>query len=185
VRFVAAAAAALLCALGCAPATGARRLPASVVRAARFEASRGADEDGARFVTRALQRAGLRFGTDGSVAALYGYMSTAQTLVAPADARPGDVVFFDVSGVAPELACADHAGVVERVEPDDGVIVFLEARGGRVRESFVDARQPALRRDGRGRIHNSFLRPMRPDDPPGARHFAGQMLCALARVTHR
>ena len=172
-----------VCALGCAPATGTRRLPASVVRAARFEAGRGGD-DGARFVTRALQRAGLRFGTDGSVAALYGYMSTAQTLIAPGDARPGDVLFFDVSGVAPEPACADHAGVVERVEPE-GVIVFLEARGGRVRESFADARQPTLRRDGRGRIRNSFLRPVRPDDPPGTRHFAGQMLCALARVTHR
>jgi hypothetical protein len=178
-----AGAAAVLCALGCAPATGTRRLPASVVRAARFEAGHGGDDD-ARFVTRSLQRAGVRFGTDGSMAALFGYMSATQTLVAPAEAHPGDVVFFDVSGVAPELACADHAGVVERVEPD-GVIVFLEARGGRVRESFVDARQPAVRRDGLGRIRNSFLRPMRPDDPPGARHFAGQMLCALARVTHR
>jgi hypothetical protein len=34
-------------------------------------------------------------------------------------------------------------------------------------------------------VLNSFLRPKRIDEPPGARHFAGEMLCAVARVTHR
>ena len=32
------------------------------------------------------------------------------------------------------------------------------------------------------RILNSFLRPIRIDDPPGARYFAGEMLCGVARA---
>jgi hypothetical protein len=68
-----------------------------------------------------------------------------------------------------------------RVEPD-GRIVFVETRGGQVRRSVVDPAHPTLRRTERGEIANTFLRPKRVADPPGARYFAGEMLCGIARA---
>ena len=182
-----------LCALGCAtPRAHTRGAAPSVFQAARFEArhrpghcleaapSECAD-DGAAFVERALHDAGFRFGTDGSTRALWGYLRTAHRLVGAADARPGDILLFDTRGVAPEPECADRAGIVESVGAG-GRITFVEARGGRVRRSFVDPAHPSSRRDARGEILNSFLRPIRIDDPPGARYFAGEMLCGVART---
>ncbi|MFL5306632.1 MAG: CHAP domain-containing protein [Polyangia bacterium] len=178
-----------LCALGCAtPQTHSRRYPASVFEAARYEARTQPQvspatnqEEGAAFVVRTLHAAGLRFGTDGSTRALWGYMRTSHRLVGPSTARPGDILFFDTRGTGERPACADHAGVVERVTPD-GRIGFIELRAGRLRHSFVDAARPSARRGARGEILNSFLRPVRTDDPPGARYFAGEMLCGIARA---
>jgi hypothetical protein len=130
----------------------------------------------AAMVESALQRRGVRFGTDGSVGALYAYMRLEQVLIPARAARAGDVVFFNIEADA----CADHAGVVESVE--DGRIAFREVRDGQVRTSYVDPRQPSARRGPDGRIRNSFLRPRRTDDPPAARYFAGEMLCAVGRV---
>ena len=184
-----------LCALGCAtPRAYTRGAAPSVFQAARFEAERspasgirgrahkrGAADEGAAFVERALHDAGLRFGTDGSTRALWGYLRTAHRLVGASDARPGDILLFDSRGVAPTPECADRAGIVESVGAG-GRITFVEARGGQVRRSFVDPAHPAARRDARGEILNSFLRPIRIDDPPGARYFAGEMLCGVART---
>jgi hypothetical protein len=178
-----------LCALGCAaPRAQSRRYPASVFEAARYEARHQPEiepaprqDEGALFVVRTLHAAGLRFGTDGSTRALWGYLRTSHRLVAPAAARPGDVLFFDTRGTGQRIECADHAAVVEKVTRS-GRIEFVELRGGRIRHSFVDPARPDSRRDEGGALLNSFLRPMQPDDPPGARHFAGQMLCAVARV---
>ncbi|HVZ85451.1 MAG TPA: CHAP domain-containing protein [Polyangia bacterium] len=174
-----------LCALGCGtPRAGTRATP-SVFQAARLEArrpqppARGAED--ADFVERTLHDAGLRFGTDGSTRALWGYLRTAHRLVDAASARPGDVLFFDTRGVAPGLECADETGIVEEVAPD-GRIAFISAHGGRIHRGFVDPARPTTRRDGRGQILNSFLRPKRMDDPPGARYFAGEMLCGIARA---
>lgn len=184
-----------LCALGCAtPRAYTRGAAPSVFQAARFEAERspaavargrlnrrGAADEGAAFVERALHDAGLRFGTDGSTRALWGYLRTAHRVVGAADARPGDILLFDSRGVAPTPECADRAGIVESVGAG-GRITFVEARGGQVRRSFVDPAHPSSRRDARGEILNSFLRPIRIDDPPGARYFAGEMLCGVART---
>jgi hypothetical protein len=183
-----------LCALGCAtPRTHARGAPPSVFQAARFETARfeaqrtppaspgGRADEGAAFVERALHDAGLRFGTDGSTRALWGYLRTAHRVVGAADARPGDILLFDTRGVARAPECADRAGIVESVGAG-GRITFVEARAGRVRRSFVDPAHPSSRRDARGEILNSFLRPIRVDDPPGARYFAGEMLCGVART---
>ena len=178
-----------LCALGCAtPRAHSRGAAPSTFQAARFEAqrpspgsSRGRTDEGASFVERALHDAGFRFGTDGSARALWGYLRTAHRLVAAADARPGDILLFDTRGVAPAPECADRAGIVESVGAG-GRITFVEAQGGRVRRSFVDPVHPSSRRDARGEILNSFLRPIRIDDPPGARYFAGEMLCGVART---
>jgi hypothetical protein len=175
-----------LCALGCASTAGrgAAARAGSVATAAEREARRGArtgTNESAAFVERALHDAGLRFGTDGSTRALWGYLRTAHRLVGPREARRGDVVFFDTRGVADVPQCADEAGIVESVSPD-GRITFMEAREGRVRRSFVDPFRPTDRRNAQGEILNSFLRSIRIDDPPGSRYFAGEMLCGIARA---
>jgi hypothetical protein len=180
-----------LCALGCAtPRAHTRGAAPSVFQAARFEAERSSAgtsrgrrdaDEGAAFVERALHDAGFRVGTDGSTGALWGYLRTAHRLVGAAEARPGDILLFDTRGVAPAPACADRAGIVESVGAG-GRITFIEAQGGRVRRSFVDPAHPSSRRDTRGQILNSFLRPIRIDDPPGTRYFAGEMLCGVARA---
>ncbi|HVU49044.1 MAG TPA: CHAP domain-containing protein [Polyangia bacterium] len=176
-----------LSAFGCASPNGTRRLPASVFRGARFEvrghrsAHRPRGDESAALVERTLHEAGLRFGTDGSVRALWGYMRTSQEVVAPSEARAGDVLFFDTRGTDDAPTCADHAGIVESVD-GDGRLGFVEARDGQVRHSFVDPAHPTTRRGEREQILNSFLRPKRVSDPPEARYFAGEMLCGVARV---
>ena len=177
-----------LCALGCATPTRTRRLPSSIFQASRIDA-RGARhrgshrpprDEGAALVERALHDAGLRFGTDGSARALWGYMRTSHTQISPDEARPGDVVFFDTHGTDEEPDCADHAGLVESAA--GGRLGFVEARGGQVRHSFVAPGQPTARRDANGEILNSFLRTKLVSDPPDARYFAGEMLCGVFRV---
>jgi hypothetical protein len=156
-----------LCALGCATTA----------------AARPARDEGAAFVERDLRHGGLRFGTDGSTRALWGFLRSTERLVPAASARPGDVLFFDLRPDPAPPSCdegAGHAGIVERVSRD-GRITFVEARGGRLRRSFVDPAHPALRRDGRGEIANTFLRTKRVDDPVPARYFAGEMLCGVVR----
>ena len=135
-------------------------------------------------MARSLRDGGLHFGTDGSTRALWEYLRLTHETVAPARARPGDVLFFDTRATDADPDCddvTDHAGIVESVEPD-GRIVFVEARGGQVRRSVVDPTHPTLRRTERGEIANSFLRAKLVADPPDARYFAGQMLCGIARV---
>ena len=176
-----------LCAAGCATSgTQGRRRPA-VLEAAEREARRpppateASRDENAAFVERALREAGLRFGTDGSAGALWGYLRTSQRLVEADHARPGDVVFFDTRGLADALECADQAGIVESVEPD-GRITVISAGDGGIRRAFVDPARPTARRGDHGEILNSFLRPKRVDDPPNARYFAGEMLCGVARA---
>jgi hypothetical protein len=184
-----------LCALGCAAPAAQTRAIAPRFEAARFEAARleaapsgassgaprPASDEGASFVERALHDAGFRFGTDGSTRALWGYLRTAHQVVSAMEARPGDILFFDTRGTGSAPDCADRTGIVEKVRAD-GRITFVEARDGRIRRGFVDPSRPTTRRDGRGDILNSFLRPIRIDDPPGSRYFAGEGLCGVART---
>jgi hypothetical protein len=128
-------------------------------------------------VERALRERGLRFGTDGTPESLYAYVRFSHELVPPAQARAGDIVFFDLG----EHGCGEHLGLVEAVE-GQGRITFRESRAGVVRRSFVHPGAPRVRRDPEGRVLNSFLRPRRMEDPPEARYFAGEMLCAVGRV---
>ena len=137
------------------------------------------------FVVEALQDAGFHFGTDGSVEALWGYLRTSHVVVSPSDTRRGDVLFFRLSpptGAPIGAACdsPDHAGIVSGVD-GDGRIAFVEARGGRIDNSYVDPLRPQLRRDAQGRVHNSFLREKRISDPPDSPNFAGEMLCSAVR----
>jgi hypothetical protein len=176
-----------LCAFGCAAPNGTRRVPASVFHSSRFESHgrhaprRSRGDESAALVEHALHQAGLRFGTDGSVRALWGYMRTSHEVISAGDARPGDVLFFDTRGTDEDPSCADHAGIIERVD-GDGRIGFVEARGGEIRHSFVDPAHPTTRRDEHAQILNTFLRPKLVNDPPEARYFAGEMLCGIARA---
>ncbi|HEY4394121.1 MAG TPA: CHAP domain-containing protein [Polyangia bacterium] len=177
-----------LCALGCAaPRAHTRGLAPSLFQAARYEArhptprGRQDRDEGAAFVERALHDAGFRFGTDGTPGALWGYLRTSHRMVGAAAVRAGDIVFFDTQGTGPAPACADRTGIVERVSPG-GRIDFVEARGGRIHREYVDPAHPRDRRGAGGEVLNSFLRPIRIDDPPGTRYFAGEMLCGIARA---
>jgi len=173
-----------LCALGCAssgrPSARPRRA-ISVFQPHRGAPARASDE-GAAFVAAKLKRSGLRFGTDGSARALWGYLSLSHQPIAPEVAAPGDVLFFDTRGTGAFAECADHAGIVESVDAD-GRITFVEARGGQIRRSYVDPTRPSVRRNERGAIANSFLREKTIEDPSESRYFAGQMLCGAVRVT--
>jgi hypothetical protein len=132
-------------------------------------------------VVTVLQDNGLRFGTDGSVAALWGYLRTSHTAVSPSDTQSGDVLFFQTRApVGRGCDAPDHVAIVAAVE-DDGRIRFAEARDGEIRQSFVDPLYPGLRRDAGGRVLNTFLRPKHIGDPDDSALLAGEMLCAAVR----
>jgi hypothetical protein len=148
--------------------------PKSTAKVAR---ARSGATGSVEIVERSLRERGLRFGTDGTPEALYQYVRYSHELVPPERARAGDIVFFDMG----EHGCGEHLGLVEAVE-GQGRIVFRESRGGVVRRSFVHPGAPRVRRDADGKVLNTFLRPRRMEDPPEARYFAGEMLCAVGHV---
>jgi hypothetical protein len=130
----------------------------------------------ATLVEESLHARGVRFGTDGSVPTLFAFMREQFAQVQADQAHGGDVLFFDLGS-----GCGMHTGLVETAEPG-GRIGFREWRDGSSRHSYVTPRDPFLRRDGRGRIMNTFLRPKRMEDPADTTYFAGEMLCAVFRV---
>lgn len=127
-------------------------------------------------VEEALASRGIRFGTDGSAPALFAFIREHYPVVALKHTTRGDVVFFDLGE-----GCGGHTGLVETVEPA-GRIGFRERRDGDTRHSYVTPGSPHLRRDGQGRILNTFLRPKRLDDAPDTAYFAGEMLCAIFHI---
>jgi len=127
-------------------------------------------------VEESLRGRGIRFGTDGSSPALFGFVRERFAEIPPEHASRGDVLFFDMGS-----GCGGHAGLVETVEPA-GRIGFRERRDGDTRHSYVTPRTPYVRRDGQGRIMNTFLRPKRMDDARATTYFAGEMLCAVFHV---
>jgi len=136
------------------------------------------------FVVAALQQAGLRFGTDGTVPSLWQYLRSAHPEVPPHAARPGDVLVFRVAPVAShdENPCEtpDDVAIVSEVDPS-GRISFVEARHGRTVFNYLDPLHPRTRRDDGGQVRNSFLRVAHPSDPATAPLLAGEMLCGVAR----
>lgn len=137
-------------------------------------------EPAADLVVAALQGEGARFGTDGSVGALWGYLggSHGHSRVDPAAVEPGDVLFFQrYPDRRRDCDSPDHVGLVVDAAAD-GRLTFLEERGGLMRRSYVDPRRPETRRDDRGTIRNSFLRARRLSDGDDAPLLAGEMLCA-------
>ncbi|MCG5056206.1 MAG: C40 family peptidase [Myxococcales bacterium] len=147
-------------------------------KGARAESPRRPD-DAAAWVEATLRRRGLKFGTDGSVAALYSYAVARHERIDPRAARAGDLLFFDTSRDG--NACGTHVGLVEAIAPG-GALKFRERRDGRDLQSFADPMRPRRRRDAQGRVVNSFLRPRQPHDEDTSRYFAGEMVCAVVRV---
>jgi hypothetical protein len=182
----------VLCSVSCArPRAQARRLPAWVFESGRPRAKprggiRGRSE-ASDFVVAALQDEGLRFGTDGSVASLWGYLRASHTALPPAASRPGDVLFFQTRAPMPVTprptdVCndPDHVALVSAVD-GSGRISFVEARDGEIHRSYVDPERPQTRRDESGRILNTFLRPKRVGESGDTPNFAGEMVCAAVR----
>ena len=179
---------------GCASAPHTRRFSSSVFRSSRHVShptvqglrAEPRRDEGASGIVERLHEAGFHFGTDGTAAALWGYMRTSHQIIRPDEAAAGDIIFFDTltRDGGDQRACGDRVGVIERVDPD-GRITFSEASGGEIRRSYVDPRAPLRRRDDGGEVLNSFLRPKKIGDPDGTRHFAGEMLCGVARVRWR
>ena len=130
----------------------------------------------ATLVEESLHARGIRFGTDGAAMTLYAFVSNQFARIPADQAHAGDVLFFDVGS-----GCGSHSGVVETADAS-GRIGFREWRDGSTRHSFLAPREPFVRRDGNGRILNTFLRPKRPDDAPETRYFAGDMVCAAYRI---
>jgi hypothetical protein len=127
-------------------------------------------------VEESLASRGVRFGEDGSAAALFAFLRENYPEVPAKHTTRGDVLFFDLGE-----GCGGHAGLVETVEPS-GRIGFRERRDGDTRHSYVAPQTPSLRRDGQGRVMNTFLRPKRMDDAPETAYFAGELLCAIFHI---
>jgi hypothetical protein len=192
----------VLCSVACArPRTQARRLPAWVFETTRADRPghhplvrpkprggvRGRSE-ASDFVVAALQGKGLSFGTDGSVASLWGYLRESQTALPPGASQSGDVLFFQTrtpvpTVSAPAEACnaPDHVAIVSSVD-SDGRISFVEARDGEIRHGFADPERPQVRRDETGRVLNTFLHPKDINDAGDVPNFAGEMVCAAVRT---
>lgn len=133
----------------------------------------------AGLVEESLHARGIDFGTDGSVPSLFAFMLGELPRISAAEARDGDVIFFDIG-----TGCGGHVGLVESAEAS-GRIGFREWRDGSSRHSFVTPKAPLARRDEQGRILNTFLRAKHIDDPPETTYFAGEMACAVFRVEPR
>ncbi len=130
-------------------------------------------------IERALHERGVRFGTDGSVEALYAYAHGRHENLDPRQARVGDLLFFDTTQRG--TACGTHVGMVTGIAPG-GALKFQEWREGVQRESVVDPMRPTRRRDEQGRVINTFLRARQQGDDSALRYYAGEMLCAVIRV---
>ena len=166
----------VLCAACSTAASQSLHVPATQVRSAAVSQRGKANRGPASPVEDSLRARGVRFGTDGSAPALFAFVREHFPEVSLENAGRGDVLFFDLGA-----GCGGHAGLVETVEPS-GRIGFRERRNGDTHHSYVTPRAPYARRDGQGRILNTFLRPKRMDDSPDTRYFAGDMLCAIFRV---
>jgi len=167
--------------VGCSTATSqSLQAPTTRVRSAVVNTKTGAGQQAARPkpspVEESLASRGVRVGTDSSSTALFAFIREHYPEIPVKSATMGDVLFFDTGE-----GCGGHTGLVETVEPA-GRIGFRERRDGDSRHSYVTPREPRLRRDGKGRIMNTFLRAKRMDDALDTVYFAGEMLCAIFRV---
>ena len=175
---------------GCGPKPQPRSLPVWALdpehggRPARAPRPRGGirgQNESSDLVVAVLQDSGLRFGTDGRMRSLWGYLRDSHRKVSPERAQPGDVVFFRTRAPGND-ACddPDHAGLVAAVETRRP----HRLRRGPWRHHPPQLRRsaaPAVRRDESGRVLNSFLRPRKFGDPDDTPTFAGEMLCAVVR----
>ena len=90
----------------------------------------------------------------------------------------GDIVVFDkVTGSSP----ASLFGVVVS-RRGDGTIEFVYLARGVVRRGWVNPRSPQQKRNGEGRIMNTFVRHSNGRDPRGTRYLAGDLYSGFIRL---
>jgi len=58
----------------------------------------------------------------------------------------------------------------------------MYAQGGVVRRGFLNAARRERRRDERGRVLNTFVRPFKPGDPARQRYLAGELFTGFLRL---
>ncbi|MEO8705236.1 MAG: CHAP domain-containing protein [Kofleriaceae bacterium] len=114
-------------------------------------------------------------------------VSTAEDLVAWAEEmrrvhdgapEPGDLVVFDhATGDA-----AFDLVAIAIARDDRGVTELVYVGGGVVRRGFLDASRPRLRRDGFGRVVNTYLRHGKRWPPKGTHYLAGELVSRVIRV---
>lgn len=105
-------------------------------------------------------RAGFPLGVVGDTRRLF-ELARAQGSLRRADPLPGDLAFFDFTWDADGNGALDdplsHVGVVERVDPDGGVLLVHRV-GDRVVRARMSLAHPHDRHDERGAPLNHFLR---------------------------
>jgi hypothetical protein len=99
--------------------------------------------------------------------------------------RPGDLVFFeetfDRNRDGRRNDGLTHVGVVEHVTAD-GLVTFVHRAGGGVKRSKLHLYQRDVRRDGKGRVLNDWLRRA---DRHGPGQLAGELVAGFATVDER
>jgi len=158
------------------PASGAAADPA-----ARAAADAGAGEAAAAFVREILAAAGVTLAPPGAgagaLARLRAGLGARGAVYRDHLPWAGDLVFLRGT-VAGAGAAPTHVAVVVEVALD-GTVSALGWRDGAPRRDRLNPYHPTRRRLD-GRIVNSYVRTIRPDDPPGTRYLAGELLDAFA-----
>ena len=158
------------------PAGGAAADPA-----ARAAADAAAGEAAAAFVREILAAAGLTLAPPGAgagaLARLRAGLGARGAVYRDHLPWAGDLVFLRGT-VAGAGAAPTHVAVVVEVALD-GTVSALGWRDGAPRRDRLNPYHPTRRRLD-GRIVNSYVRTIRPDDPPGTRYLAGELLDAFA-----
>jgi hypothetical protein len=99
--------------------------------------------------------------------------------------RPGDLVFFqdtyDRNRDGRRNDGLTHIGVVERVS-QDGLVTFVHRAGGGVKRSRLHLYRPDVRKDGKGRVLNDWLRRA---DRRGPSQLTGELVVGFAAVDER
>jgi hypothetical protein len=98
--------------------------------------------------------------------------------------KAGDLILFhntdDTNGNRKADDLYTDAGIILSVDGDR--YEFLYLRGEKAALGYVNPRQPYRRRLSADHIENSFIRVIRPDDPPEARYLAGQLLAGFVHL---
>jgi hypothetical protein len=100
-----------------------------------------------------------------------------RTLPIKGPPKIGDLLFFDAGPVSPTVAVVSG-------RPLSGTVPALAIHLGRVRTIYIN-RTSRFHRRRSGRIVNTFVRRIRPSDPPGLRYLAGDALRTTRRLHSR
>jgi len=92
--------------------------------------------------------------------------------------RAFDLVLFRGAGLT--TGAQRDVGVVVGVGPRADRVEFVFVRRSRAALGVLSIAHPARRRDQGGVVENSYLRVIRPEDPPGTRYLAGELLLGFA-----